>query len=43
MVESSVNLDRIEKNMFITLEVGVGVNWSTVLTDTPLDIICPDL
>jgi epoxyqueuosine reductase QueG len=43
MAASSADLGWIEKNMFITPEVGVGVNWGTVLTDAPLDIICPDL
>lgn len=43
LAASNANLGRIEKNMFITPEVGVGVNWDTVLTDAPLDVICPDL
>lgn len=43
LAASNANLGRIEKNMFITPEVGVGVNWGTVLTDAPLDVICPDL
>jgi epoxyqueuosine reductase QueG len=43
MAAFNANLGRIEKNMFITPEVGVGVNWGTVLTDAPLDVICPGL
>ncbi len=31
------NLGRIEKNLLVTPEVGSGVNWSTVLTDAPLE------
>ena len=38
-----VNLGSIEKNMFITPEVCPGVDWGTVLTNAPLDVICPDL
>jgi hypothetical protein len=29
--------------MFITPEVGLRVDWGTVLTDAPLEIIFPDL
>ena len=43
LAASNANLGRIEKNMFITPEVGLGVDWGTVLTDAPLEIICPDL
>lgn len=43
LAASNANLGRIEKNMFISPEVGVGVNWGTVLTDAPLDVICPEL
>ena len=43
MAASKADLGWIEKNMFITPEVGIGVNWGTVLTDAPLDIICPNL
>ncbi|MGB9200745.1 4Fe-4S ferredoxin [Methanobacterium sp.] len=43
MAASKADLGWIEKNMFITPEVGMGVNWGTVLTDAPLDIICPNL
>jgi len=43
MAASNADLGWIEKNMFITPEVGVGVNWGTVLTDAPLDVICSDL
>ena len=43
LAASNANLGQIEKNMFITPEVGVGVDWGTVLTDAPLDVICPDL
>ena len=39
----NANLGRIEKNMLITPEVGVGVDWGTVLTNAPLDVICSDL
>jgi epoxyqueuosine reductase QueG len=43
MTASNADLGGIERNMFITPEVGVGVNWGTVLTDAPLDVICSDL
>jgi epoxyqueuosine reductase QueG len=39
----NANLGWVEKNMLITPEVGVGVNWGTVLTDAPLDIIKSDI
>jgi len=42
MAASKADLGWIEKNMLITPEVGVGVNWGTVLTDAPLDVICSD-
>ena len=40
---SNSNLGRIKKNMFIIPEVGLSVNWGTVLTDAPLETICSDL
>jgi epoxyqueuosine reductase QueG len=43
LAASNAHLGRIEKNMFIPADVGLGVNWGTVLTDAPLEIICPDL
>ena len=39
----NANLGWIEKNMLITPEVGVRVNWGTVLTDAPLNVISPDI
>ena len=43
MAAINANLGWIEKNMLITPEVGVRVNWGTVLTDAPLNVISPDI
>ena len=43
MAATNANLGWIEKNMLITPEVGVSVNWGTVLTDAPLNVISPDI
>ena len=32
------NLGWIENNLLVTPEVGIGVNWGTVLTDAPIGI-----
>jgi epoxyqueuosine reductase QueG len=42
MAATNANLGWIEKNMLITPEVGVRVNWGTVLTNAPLNIISTD-
>ncbi len=43
MAATNANLGWIEKNMLITPEVGVRVNWGTVLTDAPLNVISSDI
>jgi epoxyqueuosine reductase QueG len=36
---NQADLGQIKNNVLKTIEVGDGVNWGTVLTDAPLDII----
>ena len=39
LAASTANLGRIEKNMLVTPEVGIGVDWGTILTNAPLEVI----
>jgi epoxyqueuosine reductase QueG len=36
---NQADLGQIENNVLKTIEAGDGVNWGTVLTDAPLDVI----